>query len=279
MKPLVFFLTMFIKLTGCNTSGSRLVENNNNLSTSSPKGHWTLSSIKVIEDKQSVEKYNQSVYEPDDKYVPVYMDEKGVIKPIDGSYLSRSMKDLVITDDSIAWMNYPLQMQALRFYRIESDQLKIENDTSQKSIELNSDQDTLRISYMDRYGLFLEETYKKTTFNDSILNILVRYKINLPELAGTWELIRKDSYEYGQKYELDFPHTIPDMLVLTKEDLVSTLFLDRSCQNLTDGKKRKYFMNYKDGELLLTPDKWYSPTEWRKKGRYVDKYLRYRKIK
>ena len=78
---------------------------------------------------------------------------------------------------------------------------------------------------------------------------------------------------------MDFPYKIPSTLVLKREELQSTLYTDRSSQILTDGEKRKYFLNYKDDELLLTPDKWYDPDDWQKKGRYVDKFLRFRKVK
>jgi hypothetical protein len=279
MVPLFVFITQFFSLTGCASSNPPIVEDTKKLTIITPEGHWSLVSIKVIESKQSVENYNQEIYEPDDKNIPVYMDENGVLKPNNDNYLSVPMEDLVFIGDSIAWLNYPLQMQKLRFYKIESGLLKIGNDNSQKSITLSSDQDTLRISYLDRYGLFLEETYKRTSFNDSILNVLTLYKINLPELAGTWELIRMESLDGGLEYHLRFPHKIPDRLVLTREELASTMFLDKSCQLLTDGKKQKYFINYKDGELLLTPDRWYNKYEWLNQGKYVDEYLRFRKVK
>jgi hypothetical protein len=283
MKFLLIFLTMFVNLTGCKSSGLNSVGDQKKSTTTKPEGHWTLVNIDIIEEKQSVEKYNETVNPdvPQEQSAPVYIDAKGVITPHSPSnYLSREMKDLVFNGDSIFGMNYPLQMGAVSFYTIESDLLEIKNDNSQKFIVLSANKDTLRISYLDHFGLFLVETYQRTTFDDNILNILKLYKINLPELAGIWTLIKEDSDEYGQEYKLDFPYKISDKLVLTKEELKSTLYVDRSCQMLTDGKKRKYFISYNDDELILTPDdKWYSPNEWQKKGRYVDKHLRFRRVK
>lgn len=279
MKFLLFVIPIFVHLTECKSS---CLTGSEDQKSHSVEGGWTLVNIKIIKEKQSVEKYNETAKPdvPREWSAPVYIDANGIIRPHSGSnYLLREMKDLIFNGDSIFRMNYPLQMESVNFYTIESDLLKIKNENSQKSIVLSPDKDTLRISYLDQFGLFLEETYRRTTFNDSILNILKLYKINLPELAGTWKLIRMDSDEYGQEYKLDFPYNIPDKLVITKKELTSTLYLDRSCQLLTDEKKRKYFLNYNDGELLLTPDTWHNPDEWRKNGRYVDTFLRFRKVK
>ncbi|MFL5765214.1 MAG: hypothetical protein ACJ77K_14825 [Bacteroidia bacterium] len=282
MKSLLIILTMFLNLTGCRSSGLSVVGDQKRPETAKPEGQWTLINIKIIKEKQSVEKYNETVKPkvPREWSPPVYIDANGVLKPHAASkYLSRPMKDLIFNGDSIFWMNYPLQMGPTDSYTIESDLLKVKNDNSLKSIMLNATRDTLRISYLDQFGLFLEETYHKTKFDDRIVNILKRYKLNLPELAGTWKLIREDSDEYGQEYQLNFPYTVADKLVLTKEELQSTLYTDRSCQMLTDGKERKYFINYRESELILTPDKWYDPDELQNKGRYVDKFLRFTKVK
>ena len=99
--------------------------------------------------------------------------------------------------------------------------------------------------------MFLEETYVKATFDESVLNILKRYTTNFPLLAGTWVLIREEGVEYGGYYELDFPYDIPDTLVMTKEELESTLYTDRSYNMLTSGEKQKYYLKYSDSPLMI----------------------------
>ena len=44
--------------------------------------------------------------------------------------------------------------------------------------------------WMMSYLVYLKEGYIKTSFNDSILNIIKRDGANYPELAGTWLLVR-----------------------------------------------------------------------------------------
>lgn len=90
-----------------------------------------------------------------------------------------------------------------------------------------------------------------------MLNILKLYNTNFPLLAGTWKLIREEDSGDGGYYDLDFPFDIPDTIVLTREELESTLYTDRSYRMLTSGKKQKYFMKYYNSVLWLIPGDWY----------------------
>jgi hypothetical protein len=139
--------------------------------------------------------------------------------------------------------------------------VQIGNDTTKKLIQLSSNQDTLRFSYLDTYGLFIEETYLKTSFDNSLLQILNQYTTNFPLLAGKWKLIREEGLEYGAYYELNFPYDIPDTLVLNVDELKATLHTDRSYQMMTNGKKKKYFLEYHNSTLWLRPSDWYQETD------------------
>ena len=280
-----YYFIILIFLTACGTIKTKHTqeveaETKNNYAVSVLEGHWTLVSIEIIEEKQSIERYHEVVNPNIAKEwsPPVYIDNEGILRPHSPSaYLARTMKDLVFNGDSIFRMNYPLQMETMDLFTIESERLIVKNDNP-KSVVVSADKDSLYVSYLDQFGLYLKETYKRVVFDDSVLTILKVDTINIPELAGSWELIREDGDEYGTEYFLDFPYEVPDTLVLTKEELISTFYTDRSVQMLTDGKKQKYFLKYYQDELLLIPDKWFDPTEWHEKDRYVHDFLRFRRV-
>ncbi len=223
-------------------------------------GGWTLIEKRYIKDRQSVERYNKNAQPdlPREWTAPVYLDDNGVLKPISPrQYLSLENQSLFISHDSIFSIHYPIHQYWKNNFKVDGNKLFIGKNKDVKSIWVSDAKDTLRISYLDFYGLYIEETYLKTSFDDAVLNILNDYLTNFPELAGTWYLIREKALSWGEQYELDFPHALPDSIVLSKEELEATLHTDRSVQMRTDGKKMKYFLGYKDGELVLIPGAWY----------------------
>lgn len=239
-------------------------------------GDWSLVSVEFVADKQSLDKYRESEAQNFDQewLAPVYVDENDILRPSDPDrYLSASNRDLHISADSMFWFDYPLQLQMSTAFSLEGKRLKFKNEV--REISLSEDKQTLTISYLDYYGLYLVETWKKTQFKQDVLAVLKRYKTNFPELAGTWMLIRESSDEYGNEYRLDFPYTIADTLVLSREELVSALHTDRSVQVLTNGRKYKYFLRYEDDELHLVPDSWYDHESWREQGYSGDFYVRF----
>ncbi len=281
MKFLFVVPIVLIVLMQCNSSnqiiGDTHVNNVIEVPEQNPpidiKGHWTLIKIDVIEEKQSIEKFVEFIkpYIGREAIPPVYKDNDGLIKPhSEVTYFSEVMKDLVFSGDSILGLDYPLELLQRNSYFIEADLLQIGDETIKKSIELTQDKDTVYFSYLDHYGLFIEETYAKTSYDESVLNILKLYKTNFPHLAGTWKLIREEGLEYGAYYELDFPYEILDTIVLTREELESTLYTDRSYNMLTSGKKQKYFLKYYDSELRLIPDDWYKE---------IDPNIHFRRVK
>jgi hypothetical protein len=262
MKIILICIITTIVFIQSSSPNDRINQDHSNYTSIDLEGNWTLIKAEIIEEKQSVEKFVEVTesYKLGEWSPPVYVDNDGVLVPHGRSYyLSKTMKDFVFSEDSIYGMNYPLELLQKHSYTIESNLLQIGNDKIKKTIVLSSDKDTLRFSYLDHYGLYLEETYVKATFNDSILNILKLYNINYPLLAGTWRLVREGGgYDGYDAYDIEYPFDIPDTLVITKEELESTLYTDRSYNMMTDEKKQKYFLGYYDSQLRLIPDNWYS---------------------
>lgn len=273
MKSLWTAILLLIVLQQCSSVDKNITQQHKNYTNSDIQGNWKLIHVEIIEEQQSIDKYKESA-QPEvarEWSAPVFLNEQGILQAVSPEdYLSIEKRNLNISKDSIFWLNYPLELYQRSFYSIESNLLKTKNDPNGKHIVLSTGKDTLWMAYLDQFGLYLKETYQRVMFNDSILDILKQYKINFPMLAGTWELIREAPLEYGAIYTLDFPYTIPDTIILTKEELLSTLHSDRSYQMLTDGKKRKYFLGYNGEQLLLSPDNWYKE---------ADPFIHFRSVK
>lgn len=275
-------IILSVGLIQCNSSSDNsTIADEKNYTANDIEGNWTLINTEIIEEKQSITQYNETA-EPEiirEWSPPVYVDGDGILRPhSEKYYLSSIYPDMDIREDSIYKFNYPIELVQRNAYVIDSSLLKIGDNPKGKIINLSSNKDTLKISYLDIYGLYLEETYQKTTYNDSILDILKLYKTNFPLLAGTWKLIREEDVGWGQTYRLIFPYEIPDSIVLTEEELITSLFSDRSCQMMTDDKKRKYFLAYDGAELQLIPDDWYDPYTWYLYGEGDNPYIHFRRI-
>jgi hypothetical protein len=254
---------MSIVLIQCNSSDNSINQQPKNYTNIDLEGHWTLNKVECTEEMQSIAKYKAATKRIDefgpyeDASYEIFLEDGKLTPHYPSGYFSRINKDWVIDKDSIHSLNYPLQLGKSYSYVVHSDSLKIENNRG-LSINLSYEKDTIYISYLDFWGLYITETYQKVIFKDSVLNILKRYKTNFPLLAGTWELMTDYNYNNdGSEYILNFPFDIPDTLVITEEELISTLHTDRSYNMLTNGKKLKYFLGYDDTYLQLTPDNWY----------------------
>ena len=146
-----YYSIILIFLSACGTiktNQTQVVEeeSKNNFAVSILEGHWTLVSVEIIEEKQSVEQYEKLV-QPNvvkEWSPPVYIDNEGILRPHSPSvYLARTMKDLVFNGDSIFRMNYPLQMETMDLFTIESELLMVKND-SPKSVVVSADKDSFK---------------------------------------------------------------------------------------------------------------------------------------
>jgi hypothetical protein len=123
----------------------------------------------------------------------------------------------------------------------------------------------MKISYLTFYGLYVEETYKRVSFDDKEMQILKKHRLNYPMLEGTWALMRDDNY-YGFEYILDSSFILPDELILKRDQLEKMMETDFGVYFLTNGVKRKYFLSYdlERRKITLIPDKWFDQEAWKK---------------
>ncbi|MEN9441928.1 MAG: hypothetical protein RLZ33_2005, partial [Bacteroidota bacterium] len=99
--------------------------------------------------------------------------------------------------------------------------------------------------------------FVRTTFNDSIVKVMRTHGVNYPELAGKWRLVREKDYDYGTHYELQFPHTIPSAIKLTRKQLTAALGNKKVYNMRTDGQMREYTFLYDDGYMYFVPGEWF----------------------
>jgi hypothetical protein len=267
MKSTLFALVIFIIISCILIMGGSSGNRNNqagihhpNYTTHNLEGNWTLIKVEVIEEKQSIPRFKQDGGNPEimtEWSPPVILNNKGILSPTSHDFYSISNKDLHIHGDSICWLNYPFELKQKNAFTIEADLLKIQNNPDYRQIVLSEDKNTFSMSFLGDYGLYIKETYQRVRFNDSILNILKQHKINLPLLAGTWEVFREGNMnDDGTEYQLNFPYKIPDMLHITKDELTGILLEGKTYQMITDGKKRNYTLTYNNAQLILSPAGW-----------------------
>lgn len=209
------------------------------------EGHWKLYNTEIVDE---VPFLNLKAPEPD----PATMVHE------DSPWDSYAEYDLVFEKDSMFMVNYPIQAFAPVHYFLDTGYMHVgtEDDMYSYPAELVHDKLFLYRPLSADPGYF-KETYVHTSFNDSILKMMKEYKINYPELAGTWGLLREYDYDYGTHYRLNFPYTLPDTISFSTQQMINALHGDRTYDMLTDGKKRPYTFKYHNKQMHLTPDEWY----------------------
>lgn len=219
----------------------------------------------IIEEKQSIAQYRTMVSEEDliqEWSPPVYLNDKGILVSNEWDFLFVSNNDLSIENDSIYWMDFPTEMKQKSSLELEGNKLLLNGIFKSHTCDINSTRDTLTLSYMDQYGLFIEETYLRVSFDDSLKNILKKYTLNLSRIAGKWEIFREGNMsDDGSEYTLNFPYKIPDFIELTANDLNKVMMEDAPILMSTDGKKRPYYLSNNYDWFFLTPDDWFPKNE------------------
>lgn len=209
------------------------------------QGHWKLYDTEIVDEVPFL-----------NLHAPVVNNMNKVSE--DSPWDSYSAFDLVFEADSMYMINYPIEALTPVHYMLDSGYLHLKHKDYVEAYPIEIVNDTL-ICYRpirSESGYF-KEKYLRTHFNDSVLNILKKYGINYPELAGIWHLVREEDYDYGTHYELKFPHSIPDSINISKEQMISALKGDKVYRMITDGVKRDYSFSYRKNHIYFTPGKWY----------------------
>ncbi|PKP02335.1 MAG: hypothetical protein CVU11_12155 [Bacteroidetes bacterium HGW-Bacteroidetes-6] len=209
------------------------------------KGHWKLYDTEIVD---KVPFLNLQAPNPN----PMNM----VFE--DSPWDSYTEFDLVFEADSMYMVNYPIQAFTTVHYFLDSGYLHVgpKGKTDAYPVELVNDTLVLYRPLRSEPGYF-KEKYLRTSFNDSILNVMEKYGVNYPELAGTWMLVREEDYDYGTHYELRFPHSIPDSIEFSREQMLAALGNQKIYMLSTDGIKRDYFFWYHKSRIYFKPGKWY----------------------
>jgi hypothetical protein len=209
------------------------------------KGHWKLWDTEIVEE---VPFLNLKASVPDS------MRRVGEDSPWD----SYRKFDLVFENDSIYTFDYPIEAFTPVHYYLDSGYLYAGSKDQMRACPVEMVNDTLILYRPLRSDPgYFKEKYLRTNFNDTILNLLKTYGINYPALAGTWTLVREEDFDYGTHYELTFPHTIPDSIVFTKEQMIVALDHEKIYKMKTDGIKRDYTFYYENNRMYLKPGNWY----------------------
>jgi hypothetical protein len=213
------------------------------------KGHWKLIDTKIVDDVP---------------FLNLHAPEVDPIKMVseDSPWDHYTKYDLVFEHDSMYKIHYPIEaFESVRFF-LDTGYLHIatKNDFNTYPAQLVNDTLLLYTPVSTDPGYF-KETYVRTNFNDSILNVMKKYGVNYPALAGTWMLVREEDYEYGTHYEFRFPYAIPDSIELTREKMIDALEHERIFMMSTDGIKRDYSFWYSDSNIYFKPGKWYKEVD------------------
>ncbi|MFT5250549.1 MAG: hypothetical protein ACI93P_002291 [bacterium] len=191
-------------------------------------------------------------------FAKIYHDPD-LIEPIveGGPFEYHLFGDLVFENDTMYKVNFPIEIPFATQFSIDTGFINLSNGYN-GSLPVQMVNDTLYTYTSGNLGsVYLKEGYVKTKFNDSIIELLKKHRVNYPELAGFWYLMRDYTYDYGTSYWLEYPHNIPDSIEVSRDFFINSQEGDKTIRMKTDGKNREYTYSYRSQYLHLTPGDWY----------------------
>jgi len=165
--------------------------------------------------------------------------------------------DLIFEDDTLHEVLYPIHRYKHTQYSTAGGYLYCHEQWHKDSFPMQKRGDTLFIYRPFYEDVYIQESFVRTRFDDSLVFILKIHGSNYPKLAGSWLLVRQSSGNDGTEYTLDFPYSIPDTLRISREEFVLGVGNNYTYWMRTDGLKKEYAFVYKWGALRLTPGTWY----------------------
>jgi hypothetical protein len=281
MRKFIHLYFLFGLLISCKTSEyvTNVLPRASSYSRSQIFGDWKLVKVDYVPEKQSLELFRfADSMGLNTEYNPIATEEDGIVTPIwESDVLDTANWFLRVQKNKVFWLDYPFEMFSETRYRLRSNTLTMGKGYQTMKLKMNGNKDSLVCGYLTNYGLYLEETYQRVSFDDSVFEILKTHKMNYPMLEGKWWLWR-EGYELGQSYELHFDYSVSDTLVLTRKELVKAMKSDKGIYMMTDGVMRKYFVSHVNDELLLKPDDWFDHAAYKEKFGYSYLVLRFCRV-
>lgn len=208
-------------------------------------GHWKLVDTKIVKEVEFLNLPKRKMH-----------NEIRVAE--DSPWDSYKKFDLVFDKDSMYRLQYPIQSFASARFFLDSSYLHYSTNEESGKCPARLLNDTLFLYRSLPYDEgYFKEAFLRTTFNDSVLQVMKTYGINYPELAGTWELVREEDYDYGTHYELKFPFNLPDSIELSREQMIAALEGEKTFLMLTNGQPKTYTFRYYNSCLYVKPGDWY----------------------
>lgn len=235
----------------CFSCVSVVAQNNDFSGTQSNlNGHWKLVDTKMVDDVPFL-----NIPPPEEE--PLRMVSE------DSPWDHYTGFDLVFENDSMYKMHYPIEaLASVRFF-LDTGYLHISTGKKLTAYPAQLVNDTLLLyTPVSSDPGYFKETFVRTHFNDSILDVMKTYGVNYPELAGTWMLVREKDYDYGTHYELEFPHKLPDSMVFSRKQMINALKQSKTVLIRTDGVKREYTFWYQDAYIYVKPGNWYTGEDY-----------------
>ena len=233
---------VFISL-GC----SRLLAQTSDVSVKATElfGHWKLVETKIVDEVEFLNLPKREI-------------SHEIRVAEDSPWDSYQRFDLVFEKDSMFRLQYPIQSFASARFFLDSSYLHYSTNEESGKCPARLLNDTLFLYRSLPYDEgYFKEAFVRTSFNDSVLQVMKTYGINYPELAGTWELVREEDYDYGTHYELKFPYSLPDSINLSRKQMLAALQGDRTILISTNGKPRAYTFWFANSCMYLKPGDWY----------------------
>ena len=245
-KNIIYLFILIISFSNCNgqdnSSTTEVVQENDAKKILTPyniEGEWKFIHAQIVDSVPFI-----TSYIPEDYIAPAY--ESGPFEYYD-------ISDIIFTKDSAYFLKFPIETLGSSAYSQDSNYISLNG----YALAIKLIGDTLFLYADSHEGIYLEETFIKTTFDKDTLSQIKKDKFNYDLLAGKWFLQRDYSYDYGTTYILHYDYTLQDSILITMDDFIIEKDNRRSVMIKTSGKKRKYYVDFNNPDLVLRPAEWF----------------------
>ncbi len=228
MKLSLLILVYIYALSGCQTEEK---ETNSTVETyvaPNIEGHW-----KYVGER--------TMYEPP---TFVTIDDSGEYiaqEWLEFQWLRRT--DYVFTKDSFFRFTFPMELYDKGTYHIDTQYLFLEGETPYPPIPMQAHDDSLLI-YFEEDHLYLKVMLTQSKFEDDLVALLKKDRINYAQLSRSWNLIEGSSGGDGTGVDYLFPFDITDSLFIDDSLLTAHNLKDGIIELNIGGKLRPFYWTF-----------------------------------